>query len=117
MPYIFIQNEKSTNLEISKFNTKNVSSIGWMFSCCNNLYNIDLSSFNTQHVSTMDHMFSYCYKLNKIDLSSFITENFESAWNIFEHCHKINAVKVSRKNYLKLKDDIYPYKNIYILEI
>ena len=36
-----------------------------MFSECKSLTNINLSNFNTQNVTNMSHMFSHCYSLNK----------------------------------------------------
>ena len=36
-----------------------------MFSDCNSLTNLNLSNFNTQNVTHMDDMFSYCNSLKK----------------------------------------------------
>ena len=36
-----------------------------MFSNCSSLTNIDLSNFNTQNVTDMSGMFFKCYKLDK----------------------------------------------------
>ena len=40
-----------------------------MFSYCSNLTNIDLSSFNTKNVTNMSGMFSYCSNLKKISIN------------------------------------------------
>ena len=45
-----------------------------MFSNCRNLQSIDLSSFNTQNVTNMSYMFHNCKNLQSIDLSSFNTK-------------------------------------------
>ena len=52
-----------------------------MFFKCSKLTNIDLSSFNTKNVTNMSYMFYECSKLTKIDLSSFNTENV--IWYVF----------------------------------
>ena len=42
-----------------------------MFYECNSLTNIDLSNFNTQNVTNMSYMFYECSSLTNIDLSNF----------------------------------------------
>jgi len=37
-----------TNINLSSFDTKNVTNMGSIFSGCSNLTNINLSSFNTK---------------------------------------------------------------------
>ena len=46
-----------------------------MFSCCFGTKNINLSNFNTQNVTDMNNMFQQCNKLININLSSFNTQN------------------------------------------
>ena len=46
-----------------------------MFSYCKNLTDIDLSNFNTQNVTNMSHMFIGCASLKNINLSNFNTQN------------------------------------------
>ena len=58
-----------TNIDLSSFNTKNVTDMSWMFSGCSNLTNIDLSSFNTENVTNMFYMFDLCYNLKKISIN------------------------------------------------
>ena len=45
--------------------------MGYMFSGCNSLTNIDLSIFNTQNVTDMNNMFNECASLTNINLSYF----------------------------------------------
>ena len=46
-----------------------------MFWNCKKLENIDLSSFDTKNVTNMNGMFYGCKNLNRLDLSSFDTKN------------------------------------------
>ena len=46
-----------------------------MFSGCNSLTNLNLSNFNTQNVTNMSFMFSECDSLTNINLSNFNTQN------------------------------------------
>ena len=57
-----------------------------MFLNCINLQNIDLSSFNTQNVTGMSNMFSNCDKLVSIIINrkaSKITDLFEKSKIIY----------------------------------
>ena len=54
-----------TNLNVSNFNTQNVTNMSFMFSDCNSLTNLNLFNFNTQNVAGMDCMFWNCNSLKK----------------------------------------------------
>ena len=47
--------------------------MGYMFSRCSSLKELNLSSFNTNNVTNMRHMFSECSSLTEINLSNFKT--------------------------------------------
>jgi surface protein len=46
-----------------------------MFQSATNLKELDLSNFNTENVTTMGAMFQSCSSLKEIDVSSFDTSN------------------------------------------
>ena len=73
-------------LDLSSFNTKNVTNMSCMFYDCKNLNSINLSSFNTQKVIDMKGMFYNCYSLKNLDLFSFNTKNIKNIGNIFSGC-------------------------------
>ena len=80
-------------LGIDKFNTSKVSNMYGMFNECNELVNLDLSSFNTINVTNFGIMFQECFKLEHIDISNF---NFKYAKNIrwmFNKCYKLKEIK------------------------
>ena len=54
-----------------------------MFNGCNSLTNIDLSNFNTQNVTNMYSMFCGCNSLTTIDLSNFNTQNLTNMAGMF----------------------------------
>ena len=68
MDYMFHECSNITNIDLSSFNTQNVTNMYCMFHNCSNLTNIDLSSFNTQNVTNMYRMFDVCFKLKEIKL-------------------------------------------------
>ena len=47
----------------------------YLFCGCQSLTNINLSNFNTQNVTDMSYMFSYCKSLTNLNLSNFNTQN------------------------------------------
>ena len=49
--------------------------MSYMFSSCINLFKLNLSLFNTNNVTDMSGMFSGCNNLSKLNLSSFNTNN------------------------------------------
>ena len=68
-----------------------------MFSRCYKLNSIDLSNFNTNNVTNMSDMFSGCKSSNSIDLSNFNTTNVTDMSgmfnNISNHCNIISKDK------------------------
>ena len=71
--YMFSGCSSLTNINLSNFNTQNVTDMRWMFSYCSSLTNINLSNFNTQNVTDMCGMFSECSSLTNINLSNLNT--------------------------------------------
>ena len=78
-----------------------------MFSLCSNLENINVSSFDTKNVTNMNFMFFNCYNLINIDLSSFDTKNVTNMNEMFTCCFKLNTVKINNcESNMKLKKEL-----------
>ena len=82
-------------IDLSKFNTKNVTNMTCMFCGCSNLKNINLSSFNTKQVTDMTCMFGACHNLKSIDLSSFVTKKVTRIDGMFQHCINLKSINLS----------------------
>ena len=68
-----------TTLDLSNFNTINVTSMNYMFSECSSLTILNLSNFNTDYVNSMNEMFYGIKKKCKIITeNSRILEQFEN---------------------------------------
>ena len=55
-----------------------------MFSGCSSLTSLDLSNFNTSNVTNMYEMFVNCSNLTRLDLSSFVTNNVTNMIAMFQ---------------------------------
>ena len=53
-----------TSLNLSNFNTNNVTDMRYMFSDCSSLTSLNLSNFNTNNVTNMSKMFSLLFFFN-----------------------------------------------------
>ena len=90
-------------LKISNFNTKNVKNMRAMFSDCGSLTELDLSNFNTSKVTDMSYMFSGCDELKIINLSSFNTENVIDMGGMFFNCTALEELDLSNFGTEKLE--------------
>ena len=84
-----------------------------MFDNCGGLINLDLSSFNTKNVTKMRCMFYNCYNLKNIDLSSFNTKNATNMDKMLYNCNNIERLILSIEE-LKIKHLIDSNKIIYV---
>ena len=57
MSFMFHNCLKLTNINVSSFDTKNVTKMKSMFSRCDSLININLSNFDTTNVEDISQMF------------------------------------------------------------
>ena len=93
-----------TTLDVSNFDTKNVTDISFMFSNCKALTTLDLSSFNTQNVDDMEGIFDGCSALKTLDLSNFDTRNVELMREMFEDCSALTTLDVSNFDTQNVRD-------------
>ena len=63
-----------SSLDVSGFNTENVTEMDGMFFCCSSLGNLDISGFDTSKVTYMGYMFYSCANLKKIKLGQLFQQ-------------------------------------------
>ena len=83
------------SINISSFNTNNVTDMSYMFSNCQFLESLDLSSFNTNKVTDMNHMFYNCCSLKSVFVSSFDTNNVINMCHMFCECISLESLNLS----------------------
>jgi surface protein len=102
--HMFYKCSKITNIDLSLFNSKNITDMNSMFGLCNNLTSINLTNFDTKKVSNMQLLFQGCLNLTSLDLSSFDTRNVNDLTGMFSCCSKLRDVNLTSFNISKVKD-------------
>ena len=82
-------------LDLSNLDTGNVTNMNWMFSDCSSLTELDLSNFDTGNVMSMSGMFNGCSSLAELDLSNFDTGNVISMGLMFDGCSSLTKLDIS----------------------
>jgi len=89
---MFVNCKSMSSLDLSSFNTANVMDMRGMFYGCESLAILDISNFNTSNVTDMSQMFSGCHSLTSLDLSSFNPTNVIFAELMFMNCIALKTI-------------------------
>ena len=100
MSFMFYECHKLKEIKgINNFITINATNIGGMFEDCNELVNLDLSNFNTYRVAVMGRMFYKCYKLKEIKgIYNFRISDMSGLTKIFDECNDLECIDISKFN-------------------
>ena len=82
-------------LDLSGFNTSNVTNMSQMFARMSNLTTLDLSNFDTSKVTNMSYMFENMYNLTTINLSSFDTSQVTDMHSMFFEISNLTTLDLS----------------------
>ena len=107
--FMFFDCVSLSSIDLSNFNTQNVTNMESMFYNCNSLSSLDLSNFNTQNVTNMVYMFSDCNSLSSIDLSNFNTQNVTNMGYMFYNCNSLSSLDLSNFNTQKVTNMNYMF--------
>lgn len=106
---------KLTAINFSNFDTSNVINMCGMFKDCSSLGTIDLSNFNTSNVKDVSDMFYGCESLKSLDLSNFDTQSVEDMSEMFKSCLKLTSLDLSNFDTSKVTDMSDMFGNCYKL--
>ena len=95
MSNTFSHCELLTSIDVSKWNTSKVTNMEGMFVGCNLLASIDVSKWNTSKVTDMASMFSGCGTLRSIDVSKWNTSNVTDISGMFFGCSSLHSVDIT----------------------
>ncbi len=95
MSNTFSHCELLTSVDVSKWNTSKVTNMEGMFVDCNLLASVDVSKWNTSKVTDMASMFSICGTLRSIDVSKWNTSNVTDISGMFFGCGSLHSVDIT----------------------
>ena len=107
--YMFCECSTLISLDLSNFNTENVTNMNSMFRECSNLTFLNLQNFNTSKVTNMSHMFRKCSSLIFLNLSNFNTENVTNMSYMFRECSSLTNLNLSKFNTEKVTNMSYMF--------
>ena len=102
-------------LDVSDFDTSNVTNMSYMFARCQTLTSLDVSHFDTSNVTNMEAMFGTCYALASLDVSSFNTSNVTNMGYMFMHCHALTPLNVLGFNTSNVTNMSHMFQSCYAL--
>ena len=95
---MFYECNNLKSIDLSNFDTQDITNIGYMFYGCNELENINFTNFTTFNVTEMSHLFKGCFSLKKLDLSSFNTERVSDMKFMFYGCKSLKEINLASFN-------------------
>ncbi len=87
-----------TSLDLSTFDTSNVTSMDSMFYSLESITDLDLSSFDTSNVTNMSSMFRNMHYLTDLNINSFNTNNVTNMSNMFTLLESLKDLDLSMFN-------------------
>ena len=91
--FMFRNCQNIIKIDLSSFDSSNVTSMKYMFGRCIHLENINLKNLNPENVKDMSYMFNKCKNLKKIDFpSSFTTNNVVNMSAMFHNCDNLSEI-------------------------
>ena len=92
----YYNNPKLTSLDLSNFDTSNVSNMEKMFYGISSLESLQLSpSFKSNNLKNTSYMFYECSKLKSLDLTSFQSSKLIDMEYMFANCSSLENIQFS----------------------
>ncbi len=95
---------KVTEMDLSSFDTSNVTNMEQMFEFCFGLTSLDLRGLDTSKVTNMAGMFCWCASLKRLDLSNFDTSNVTNMGFMFTMCFGLEELNLQGFDTSKVTD-------------
>ena len=101
---MFVNMHNLTSLDLSNFDTSQVTDMGNMFFYASSLTSLNLSSFNTSKVTNMGSMFNNASSLTSLSLSNFDTSKVVDMGAMFNNMSNLTSLNLSNFNTSKVTD-------------
>ena len=83
------------SIDLSSFDTEQVTNMKRMFYDCSSLESLDLYNFNTDMVDNMEEMFKGCTFLKYVNISNFRTTDTTYMSNLFYGCTNLEYINLT----------------------
>ena len=101
-------------LKLSNVDT-HLTNIRYLFSSLSYIISLDLSNFETSNVSDMYGLFAYSTKLSSLNLYNFKTNNVQIMWYMFDGCTSLTSLDLSSFDTSQVTDFDQMFRNLYSL--
>ena len=111
---------KGISLDLSNFNTSNVTNMREMFQNCTNLTTINgIEDFDTSNVTNMSWLFYHCESLTSLDLSKWNIDKVVSMQQMFYFCISLKTLNIFQwdKNNNCISNELFAYCRSLVGEI
>ena len=112
MSSMFYGMSNLTTLNLSYFDTSQVTNMEAMFRGMSNLTTLNLSSFDTSQVTNMSSMFYGMFNLTPLDFSHFDTSQVTNMSSMFTYMYKFTTLDLSSFNTSKVTDMNHMFENM-----
>ena len=92
---LFMHCSNITEIDLSNFNSSQVTNMSSMFHGCKSLTSINFRNFDTSKTKTLGCMFYDCSSLTSLDLSSFKTSQVALMQGVFYNCFSLETLYLS----------------------
>lgn len=92
---MFYNDQRLVRMDVSGFNTANMTDMAFMFSGCSMLEKLETGGFDTAKVTDMRAMFQYCESLRTLNVSGFNTANVTDMSHMFSGVKYVSVLDVS----------------------
>ena len=106
MENMFCDCSSLSSLDVSGWDTSNVTGMSDMFSGCSSLTSLNVSDWDTSNVTNMSYMFYYCRSLTNLDVSGWNTSNVTNMTAMFYSCDSLSTITLGKNT---LKQSIFTY--------
>ena len=113
---MFQQLDRIKAIDLSKFDSSEVTTLNGMFYESTNIKQINLNNFNTSLVTEMNFMFGRCTSLTSLDLRSFNTNKVQNMGAMFKECHSLTSLDLSNFDTSLVTDISYMFSFCYSLK-
>ena len=112
MQSMFFGMSNLTTLNLSNFDTSKVTNMGAMFLGMSNLTSLNLSNFDTSKVTNMGTMFSEMSSLTTLNLSNFDTSKVTNMQYMFSEMSSLTSLNLSSFNTSNVTDMNNMFKHV-----